>query len=101
MACPFALMELVQCSCGRKTASPESAGLEQRRAGYLLIRFQILSSRLAHHFSRQLRRFATLVPAGRFQPVAHELLVERRRADADLILIFRPESRAVRSQNFV
>ena len=42
-----------------------------------------------------------LVPGLRLQPVAHDLLVERRRAHADAILVRRPEARRVRRQHFV
>ena len=47
------------------------------------------------------RRRAVLVPAALRQPVADELLVERRRAAARLVPVGRPESRAVRRQHFV
>jgi hypothetical protein len=50
---------------------------------------------------RQFRGLAILVPGRRFQPIADELLVERRRVLAGGILIDRPEARAVRRQDLV
>src|SRR4029077_8427891 len=67
----------------------------------LLVGFQVLSSCSGDYLRRQSRRRAVLVPASRFEPVAHELLVKRGRALADLVLIHGPEARAIRRQDFI
>src|SRR5262245_23429177 len=66
-----------------------------------LIRLQVLLARLIHHLYREGRRGTVLVPAGGLQPVAHELLVERRWIAAGAVLVGRPEARAVWSQHLV
>ena len=50
-----------------------------------LVGLQVFRARSPHDLIRQRRRRAVLVPASRFQPVADELLVERRRIAADLV----------------
>src|SRR5882672_11320488 len=42
-----------------------------------------------------------LVPRLRFEPVAHDLFVERRRTHAGAVLISRPETRRIRRKDFV
>src|SRR5262249_7336612 len=66
-----------------------------------LIRLPVFLARLLDHARRQLGRRPVLVPRRRFQPVTHELLVERRRTYADAIFIRGPEARAVRRQHLV
>ena len=41
------------------------------------------------------------VPAALFQPVAHELFVEGGRADADAVLVLRPEAAGIWGEHFV
>ena len=65
------------------------------------VRFDVLFARANNHIVGQCRRRAVFVPGGRFQPVADELLVERRLALARTVLIGRPEARAVGREHFV
>src|SRR5690349_9126872 len=75
--------------------------LEKPLAGYLLVSLQIFLAGALDDLRRQLGRRAIFVPAGLFQPVADELLVERRRAGPRTILVDRPEAGAVRGQDLV
>src|SRR5262245_57927825 len=83
-----------------KIASSKST-LGELLSRHSLIRLQVLLPRPLHHVGRQFRRRAVFVPAGRFQPVAHELFVEGWRADAQLVLVGGPEAGAVGGQHFV
>src|SRR5207302_1336838 len=67
----------------------------------LLIRLHILRACLLDDLTRQRWRRAVLVPSGRLQPIAYELLVERRRVLARLIRLLRPKARAIGRQYFV
>ncbi len=60
-------------------------------AGQPLVGFDIFVPGLGHDVVGQLGRRTVLVPVGRFQPVAHELLVERRLGAAGMIRVGRPE----------
>src|SRR5690606_1244993 len=64
-------------------------------------RLAVLGRGFFQYVPRQARGRRGLVPVLGFQPVAHELLVERRRADADAIAVGRPEARGIRRQHFV
>src|SRR4051794_11403066 len=85
-------------SCPRRSGG---AQLLKPLACQPLISFDIFRPRAFSDFGGQFRRGAVLVPAGSLQPVANELLVERRRTAAGLVLIRRPEPRAVRREHFV
>src|SRR5262245_38206869 len=63
--------------------------------------FLVLLGGLREHVRRQARRGMLLVPGLGLQPVAHDLLVERRRAHADLVLGRGPEARRVRREDLV
>src|SRR5690606_14641562 len=63
--------------------------------------FLVLGSRLFQHGCWRTRCRRCLVPVLRFEPVANELLVERRRVLALFVLIRRPEARRVWCQHFV
>src|SRR5438445_12645450 len=63
--------------------------------------FLVLRGRARDHIVRQRRRRAGLVPRLSFEPVADELLVERRRRYARLVRVLRPVPRAVRRQHLV
>src|SRR3546814_19893664 len=56
-------------------------------------RLAVLGGGFLQHVLRQARRRRSLVPGLGFQPVTHELLVERRRADACAVAVGRPEAR--------
>src|SRR6185436_9603245 len=64
-------------------------------------RFFVFLAGPAQHVDRQRRRRRLLVPSLRFEPVADELLVERRWIGAHSILVARPETRGVRREGFV
>src|SRR5690606_14772217 len=70
-------------------------------AGQSLERFTVLGGRLFEDVCRQTRRRRRLVPGLCFEPVAHELLVVRRRADAFGVTFCRPESRGIRREHLV
>src|SRR5450830_1336397 len=63
--------------------------------------FKVLGLGFFDDVGRQRRRRCGLAPGQCFQVVAHELLVERRRRDAGLIGIGRPEARGVGRQHFI
>src|SRR5205823_12657467 len=65
------------------------------------IGFQVFFPSLGHHVCGRRRRRAVLVPAGRLQPIADELLVEGGRACAGPVLVPGPEAAAVRGEDFV
>src|SRR3546814_21146697 len=52
-------------------------------------------------FGRQFGRGWGLVPNLGFQPIAYELLVERRRTDTQRIARIRPKARGIRRQDLV
>src|SRR5438105_8747452 len=81
--------------------SRSTSDARQFLSGQTLIRFQILGPCALHHVGRQFRRRAVLVPASRFQPVPHKLLVKRGWALPGLIRIERPETGAVWRQHFI
>src|SRR5689334_23333410 len=56
---------------------------------------EILLACLADDFGRQRGCGGRLVPVECFEVIAHELLVEARRADAECILICWPEARRI------
>ena len=60
-----------------------------------------LALRPGDDFRRQLRPRRLLVPVERLEIVAHELLVERRRAGAFALGVGGPEARGIRRQHFV
>jgi hypothetical protein len=70
-------------------------------ACYPFKRLNILRPCVGDDFGWQFRRRAVLIPAAGGEPVADELFVERRLAAAGLVLIGRPEPRAVGRQHFV
>src|SRR5712691_10333964 len=55
----------------------------------------VLFPSLRHNIRWQLGGGRRFVPAGGFQPVADELLVERRRIFSDCVLIGGPEARGI------
>src|SRR5258706_14300283 len=69
--------------------------------GQAFERFLILLARPRDDIVRQLRRRRLFLPRLGFEPVAHELLVERRRVRADLVFIRPPEARRIGRQGFV
>src|SRR6266481_4323638 len=85
-----------------RTGSPAATGSwRELLPAQALVGFDVLGSCALHHLGGQRRRWAVLVPAALLQPVAHELLVERRLAAAGLVTVGGPEARAVRRQHFV
>ena len=70
-------------------------------AGQSFVRLDIFGSRLCHDILGQSWRRARLVPAGGLEPVADELLVERRLRTAGPIRIDRPVPRAVGREHLV
>ena len=66
-----------------------------------LVGFDVLGAGLLDHVVGQIRRRAVLVPTGRLQPVADELLVERGLRPPGLVIVQRPEARAVGREHFV
>src|SRR5262245_56416703 len=66
-----------------------------------LDRLQVLLPSFLDDIRGQRRRWAVLVPCRRFQPVANELLVERRLTLSSRVQVAGPEARAVGRQNLV
>src|SRR5690606_34813175 len=79
------------------TAPGTGSGL----AGQAGQRLAVFVGGLLADLGRYLRRRCLLVPAGGFQPVAHELLVEARRIAAFGIAVGRPEAAGIRGQRLV
>src|SRR5690606_18062089 len=63
--------------------------------------FRVARPGALDHFRRQPRTRRRLVPTGRLEPVAHDLLVIARRAGAHFVLVGRPIARGVRGQHLV
>ena len=76
-------------------------GRQGRSAHQQPHRLFVLLRGLRQHVRGQRRRGRLLVPGLRLEPVAHELLVEARRADAGAVLGRRPEARGVGRERFV
>ena len=63
--------------------------------------FDVFSARPFNDISGENGGRTVLVPSGRFEPVAHELLVVARRAAAGSVLIDGPEARAIGGEDLV
>src|SRR5262245_32621999 len=75
--------------------------LNEFRARYSLVGFQVFLPCLGDNVARQRRRGAVFVPTGRLQPVPDELLVVGWRIAPRFVLIDGPETRAVGREDFV
>ena len=73
----------------------------ERLAGELLVGGHVALARGGDDVVGDRRRRRRLVPAGAGRPVAHVLLVERRLAAPDLVLVGGPEARGVRRADLV
>src|SRR6187399_621620 len=77
------------------------AGLFQLEATEQTERLDVFLARFLNDVVWKGRHRWLLVPANRFQVVAHELLVEARLRTAGGVRVARPEARGIRCQRFV
>src|SRR6185503_4105791 len=87
---------------GRTCGTLAARSLQLRfAAGEAPERLDVTVARAAHDLGGQLGRLRLVIPAGFVEPVAHVLLVERRRLFAWMPVSGVPVARGIRSQHLV